>query len=142
MNANSTQLRRSRVAVTAASVALSCAMFAAQPAFAQTGDRASRNASPTTLRIAELALETSGRDLVLPSTDVGMTSVRSCEACRPVSLLLGTRSRFLLDGKATSLPALRAALAAAPQASVVVLYARGGTEITRIIATSPPVARR
>lgn len=142
MNANSTLLRGLHISVAVATIALSCAMFAAQPAAAQTSDRASRNASVTSLRIAELALETSGRDLELPSTDVGMTSVRSCETCRPVSLLLGTRSRFLLDGEATGLPALRAALAAAPQASVVVLYARGGTEITRIIATSPPAARR
>jgi hypothetical protein len=142
MNTHDAHPRGARTYATLAGLVLSCAMLAAQPAIAQTGDRASRNATPTTLRIAELALETSGRDLTLPATDVGMTSVRSCETCRPVSLLLGTRSRFLLDGEATSLPALRATLAAAPQTSVVVLYARGGSEITRIIATSPPAARR
>ncbi len=118
------------------------ALLASGFTLAQTPDRNGSKPAAAGLRIAELALETSGRDLALPSTDVGMTSVRACETCRPVSLLLGTRSRFLLDGESTNLPALRAALAAAPQASVVVLYARGGTEITRIIATSPPAARR
>jgi hypothetical protein len=118
------------------------ALVACGFAVAQTPDRNASKPVAAGLRIAELALETSGRDLVLPTTDVGTTSVRACETCRPVSLLLGTRSRFLLDGEATDLPSLRAALAAAPQTSVVVLYARGGTEITRIIATSPPAARR
>jgi hypothetical protein len=118
------------------------ALLASSLAFAQTPARNGSKVSVVSLRIAELALETSGRDLVLPSTDVGITSVRSCEACRPVSLLLGARSRLLLDGAEVGLPALRAALQAAPEANVVVLYARDGTEITRIIATSPPAARR
>ena len=128
-------------AVRRGSLALA-ALLATGLSLAQTPDRGGSKPSVTSLRIAELALETSGRDLALPATDVGTTSVRSCETCRPVSLLLGSRSRLLLDGEATSLTALRAALAAAPEANVVVLYARGGTEITRIIATSPPAARR
>lgn len=94
------------------------------------------------LRVVELAVEARAADLALPLTDVGSVSVRACTACKSVSLLTGVRARYLLDGEAVSLAQLRSALRAAPETSVVVLYARGSTEITRIIATSPAASRR
>ena len=94
------------------------------------------------LRVVELAVEARAADLSLPLTDVGSVTVRACTTCKSVSLLTGVRARYLLDGEAVSLAQLRTALRATPETAVVVLYARGSTEITRIIATSPAASRR
>ena len=103
---------------------------------------ASSAAHASGLRIVELAVEARAADLSLPLTDVGSVTVRACAACKSVSLLAGVRARYLLDGQVVSLAQLRSALRVAPDTSVVVLYARGGSEITRIIATSPATSSR
>jgi hypothetical protein len=123
--------------------ALVLALLPTAIALAQTSGSGARNSSPTAgLRVVELAVEARAAELSLPLTEVGTVTVRACETCKPLPLLTGTRSRYLLDGEAVSLPVLRRALLAAPETGVVVLYARGRTEITRIVATSSTTPNR
>lgn len=143
MNLNRAEPKARRATTRVAGLAALLALAAIDPAGAQGSAPGSRTALPSSgLRVIELAVEATGGDVALPATDIGTASVRSCPGCKPASLLIGSRSRFLLDGQPVSLPVLRAALLGAPQASVVVMHARGSTEITRIIATSPPAMGR
>lgn len=136
-------VRRTRAHSTVRSTLLLLGLLQAATASAQAPAGASRNSSPAAgLRVVELAVEARAADLSLPLTDAGNVTVRACSACKPVALLTGARARYTLDLEAVTLSQLRGALRAAPETAVVVFYARGGTEITRIVATSPAVASR
>jgi hypothetical protein len=135
--------KRMRARPLACGATLLLALLPVAAALAQTSGSGARSASPVaSLRIIETAVEALASDLSLPLTEAGSVTVRSCPTCRSVALLTGSRARYTLDGETLSLQELRRALLAAPATAVVVLYARGGTEITRIVATSPSAATR
>jgi hypothetical protein len=136
-------VRRLRARASVSCAALLLGLLHAATASAQAPAGASRSSSPAAgLRVIELAIEARAADLSLPLTDAGSVTVRACSACKPVALLTGARARYTLDLEAVTLSQLRAALRAAPETAIVVFHARGGTEITRIVATSPAAANR
>lgn len=136
-------VQRTRSHSTVHGALLLLGLLQAATASAQVPASTTRNSSPAAgLRVVELAVEARAGDLALPLTDAGSVTVRACTACKPVALLTGARARYSLDGEAVTLAELRGALRAAPETAVVVFHARGGTEITRIVATSPAAANR
>jgi len=100
------------------------------------------SAAPQSLRAVELAVETSTRDIALPAGDAGSISVTPCSGCKPLVLFTGARTRYFLDGRELPVADLRRALAGRTDASLVLLYGRGTSQITRVIAAIPDVASR
>jgi hypothetical protein len=100
------------------------------------------SAAPQSLRAVELAVETSTRDITLPAGEAGSISVTPCAGCKPLVLFTGARTRYFLDGRELPVADLRRALAGRTDASLVLLYGRGTTQVTRVIASVPDVAQR
>ncbi len=99
-------------------------------------------AATQSLRAVELAVETSTRDITLPTGESGSISVTPCSGCKPLVLFTGARTRYFLDGQELPAADLRRALAGRIDASLVLLYGRGTSQITRVIAAIPDVAPR
>lgn len=99
-------------------------------------------AAPQPLRAVELAVETSTRDIALPAGDAGSISVKPCAGCKSLVLFTGARTRYFLDGRELPVAELRRALTARSDADLVLLYGRGSSQITRVLATLPLVAAR
>lgn len=103
---------------------------------------AAAQAAPQSLRALELAVETSTRDIALPTGDAGSISVKPCAGCKPLVLFTGARTRYFLDGRELPVGELRRALAGRTDADLVLLYGRGTSQITRVLATLPVAAAR
>ncbi len=99
-------------------------------------------AATQSLRAVELAVETSTRDITLPASEAGSISVTPCSGCKPLVLFTGARTRYFLDGQELPAADLRRALAGRTDASLVLLYGRGTSQITRVIAAIPDIAPR
>lgn len=106
------------------------------------GAAAPATAAPPAIVAVEQAVETSARDLALPAGGVGVISLRPCTGCRPVSLLAGTATRWIVAGEALPFAEFSRLLAGRPATAVVVLYRGGSGEITRVIAQLPPARLR
>jgi hypothetical protein len=99
-------------------------------------------AASQSLRAIELAVETSTRDLTLPAGDAGSLSVKPCAGCKALVLFTGARTRYFLDGLELPVTELRRALTGRSDADLVLLYGRGTSQITRVLATLPVIARQ
>ena len=100
------------------------------------------HAAPQSLRAVELAVETSTRDITLPAGEAGSISVTPCSGCKPLVLFTGARTRYFLGAQELPVADLRRALAGRTDASLVLLYGRGTSHFTRVIAAIPDVASR
>ncbi len=90
-----------------------------------------------TIRAIEQAIETHAAALALPSGGVGTLVVTPCARCKPVSMLAGSGSTWMLGDRAVGFEELRRALQAYPRAPVLVFYRGAGAELTRLIAQVP-----
>ena len=98
--------------------------------------------APQSLKALELAVETSARDITLPAGEAGSISVLPCSGCKPLVLFTGARTRYFLDGRELPVAELRRAIAGPSGANLVLLYGRGSSQITRVLATLPVAAAR
>jgi hypothetical protein len=98
---------------------------------------ASVRAAPPIVAV-EQAVETSAGQLALPGSGIGAMSLQPCARCRPVSLLAGSSTRWIVGGQALPFADFSRLVALRPAAPVVVLYRKGSGEITRVIAQLPP----
>lgn len=106
------------------------------------GAVAPATAAPPAIVAVEQAVETAAAQLALPAGGVGTISLRPCTGCRPVSLLAGSTTRWIVADEALPFVEFSRLLAARPNAPVVVLYRRASGEITRVIAQLPPARPR
>lgn len=90
--------------------------------------------------ILEQAIEARASAVLLPSSANGMLVVTGCTGCAPQSLVTTARTRYLADSVPVTLAALRAALASAPGAGLVVFYDAKSREVTRVMASGPLVS--
>jgi len=90
-----------------------------------------------TIRALEQALETRGADVTLPAGGIGTVTVTPCARCKPVTMLAGSTSTWMLGDRAVAFDELRRALQSHPRAPVMVFYRGPGTELTRLIAQVP-----
>lgn len=86
----------------------------------------------------EQAVETSAGQLPLPGAGIGAMTLQPCARCRPVSLVAGSATRWIIGGQPLPFAEFSRTVALAPSAPVVVLYRAGSGEITRVIAQLPP----
>jgi hypothetical protein len=112
------------------------------PMLAATVGATAAHGAPQSLRAIELAVETSTRDIALFVGDAGSINVKPCSGCKTLVLFTGTRTRYFLDGRELPATELRRALAGQSDANLVLLYGRGTSQITRVLATLPVVAAR
>ena len=110
-------------------------LIAAGIAPAQTPAAAPRPAG--TIRALEQALETRGADVALPAGGTGTVTVTPCLRCRPVTMLAGSTSTWMLGDRVVAFDELRRALQSHPRAPVLVFYRGPGAALTRLIAQVP-----
>lgn len=95
-----------------------------------------------TIRAVEQVLETRGAAVALPAAGIGTVTVTPCDTCRPITMLAGSSSSWMLGARAVGFDELRRALLAEPRARVLVFYRGPGAELTRLVAqlrgTPPP----
>jgi hypothetical protein len=90
-----------------------------------------------TIHALEQAIETRSDAVALPSGGVGAVTVTPCAKCRPVTMLAGTASVWMLGDRPVAFDELRRALQAHPRAPVLVFYRGAGAGLTRLIAQVP-----
>lgn len=95
-----------------------------------------------TIRALEQALETRSSAVALPSAGVGTVVVTPCGNCKPISMIAGSASLWMLGERAVSFDELRRALQSHPRAPVLVFYRGPGDALTRLIARVPGMPAR
>jgi hypothetical protein len=98
--------------------------------------------SYATIKPVELAIETSGETLILPSGSVGTLVVSPCVKCAPLSLIAGARARYFIGRTAVSVEDVRRELASRTRAQVVVFYDAKSHELTRVCVSGHVVTSR
>jgi hypothetical protein len=89
------------------------------------------------LRALEQAIETRSAAVALPAGGVGTVTVTPCAKCRPVTMLAGTASVWMLGDRVVAFDELQRALASNPRAPVLVIYRGTGEALTRLVAHVP-----
>ena len=98
---------------------------------------AAGTAAPGTLgRITaiERAIETTAGSLSLPASASGALLVAPCPGCAPLSLKAVPRSEWRLGASAADFASVRAAVVAAPDTQVLVIYRSRSLELVRLVA--------
>lgn len=90
-----------------------------------------------TIRALEQAIETRSDAVALPAGGVGTVTVTPCASCRPVTMLAGTASTWMLGDRPVGFEELRRALQSHPRAPVLVFYRGPGAGLTRLVAHVP-----
>jgi hypothetical protein len=111
------------------------AVLAAGAAHSQAPAPAPRPAG--TIRALEQAIETRSAAVALPAGGVGTVTVTPCAKCRPVTMLAGTASVWMLGDRVVAFDELQRALASNPRAPVLVIYRGTGEALTRLVAHVP-----
>lgn len=88
------------------------------------------------LRVVELAVESTGAGVVLPSGPGSTLVLTPCTGCSPMSLSATPATRYAIGGVPVSLPELRRWLRTHRNADVVVLYTRDSNTLTRVLASA------
>jgi hypothetical protein len=95
---------------------------------------ASATAAPVApIRALEQALETRSGALLLPGGGVGTLTVTPCAGCRPLSLLAGATTAWMIGGRAVGFEELRRLLGANPRVPVMVFYDGRSQSLTRLV---------
>lgn len=117
--------------VAVASGTISATAARAQDAEARTDSRTDKDIG---FRIAELAIEVSGNQVLFPSGGIGNVVVTPCEGCRPVALLASSRTQYFSGDQPIRFNDLRTALVRAPAMQLVVLYDARTLELSRVLS--------
>lgn len=117
------------------------ATAAAGPARAQAPAAAPRTPAPPPMHALEQALETRSGAVILPAGGIGNVVVTPCAGCRPVSMLAGGDTLWLLGERRVGFAELQRALASGPRVPVLVFYQGPGGAVTRLVARVPEAAR-
>lgn len=118
-------------------VALLPAAVHAQPAPAPAASPARASApspAPPPIRALEQAIETHSGALLLPGTAAGTLTVTPCAGCRPLTLLAGASTTWMLGDRAVGFAELRRVLQANPRLPVLVFYRSPDLALTRLVA--------
>lgn len=118
-------------------VALLPAAVHAQPAPAPAASPARASApspAPPPIRALEQAIETHSGALLLPGTAAGTLTVTPCAGCRPLTLLAGASTTWMLGDRAVGFADLRRMLQANPRLPVLVFYRSRDLALTRLVA--------
>jgi hypothetical protein len=118
-------------------VALLPAAVHAQPAPAPAASPARASApspAPPPIRALEQAIETHSGALLLPGTAAGTLTVTPCAGCRPLTLLDGASTTWMLGDRAVGFADLRRMLQANPRLPVLVFYRSRDLALTRLVA--------
>jgi hypothetical protein len=94
-------------------------------------------ARPGTIHALEQAIETRSGAVALPAGGIGTVTVTACATCRPVTMLAGTTSTWMLGDRPVGFDELQRALRSHPRAPVLVFYRGPGAALTRLIAHVP-----
>jgi hypothetical protein len=117
--------------------ALATTLLTAAPAQSQSPGVPAR--APGVIRALEQALETRGADVALPAGGVGTVTVTPCTTCRPVTMLAGSTSAWMLGDRAVAFDEMRRALQSNPRTPVLVFYRGPGAELTRLVVRAARV---
>jgi len=90
-----------------------------------------------TIHALEQAIETRSDAVTLPAGGVGTVTVTPCATCRPVTMLAGTASTWMLGERPVGFDELQRALRSHPRAPVLVFYRGPGAALTRLVAHVP-----
>lgn len=123
-------------------LALLPAAMHAQPAPAPAGAApaasparsSSPSPAPPPMRALEQAIETHSGALLLPGSAAGTLTVTPCAGCRPLTLLAGASTTWMLGDRAVGFAELRRVLQANPRLPVLVFYRSRDLALTRLVA--------
>ncbi len=108
------------------------------PAGAAPAASAARASSPSPapppMRALEQAIETRSGALLLPGSAPGTLTVTPCTGCRPLSLLAGASTTWMLGDRAVGFAELRRVLQSNPRLPVLVFYRSRDLALTRLVA--------
>ncbi|MCU0757901.1 MAG: hypothetical protein MUF07_01705 [Steroidobacteraceae bacterium] len=97
--------------------------------------------SPTTtvaaeppIRALEQAIETRSGALLLPGGGLGTVTVTPCSGCRPLGLLAGGTTAWMIGERAVGYDDLRRVLQSNPRVPVLLFYDGRSRSLTRLVA--------
>jgi hypothetical protein len=102
---------------------------------------AARAAAPAPMHALEQALETRSGAVILPSGGIGNVVVTPCANCRPIAMLAGSETRWLLGARRVEFAELQRTLSASARVPVLVFYQGPGGALTRLVARVPEATR-
>lgn len=101
---------------------------------------AARTPAPTPIHALEQAIETRSGALLLPGGGIGTLTVTPCSGCRPMALMAGAATGWLLGERRVGFDELNRALAAGPRVPVMVFYRGSDLSVLRVVARAPAEA--
>lgn len=112
--------------------AVTCAVlvFAASVGIVAADNRSAANE----IRVTELAIETSGGEVLFPDAGLGNVVVTPCSRCRPVALLATSRTAWFAGEQRIRFNDLRTALVRKPSMQLVLFYDSRTLEMSRVLA--------
>ena len=101
-----------------------------------------RSPAAAPIQALEQAIETRSGALLLPGGGVGTLTVTPCTGCRPLNLLAGSTTTWMLGERPVAFEEVRRALAVGPRVPVLVFYRGSDRALLRLAARAPAEARR
>lgn len=98
---------------------------------------AARTPAPTPIHALEQAIETRSGALLLPGGGIGTLAVTPCTGCRPLALIAGTTTGWMLGERSVGFDELSRVLAAGPRVPVMVFYRGTDLSLLRVVARAP-----
>lgn len=117
------------------------ALSSGTAATAQSPATVPRASAPAPMHALEQAIETRSGAVILPTGGIGNVVVTPCAGCRPVAMLAGSDTRWLLGERRVGFAEVQRALAAGPRVPVLLFYQGPGGALTRLVARAPQAAR-
>jgi hypothetical protein len=88
------------------------------------------------VRVIELSREVGPRMLELPRSETGELIIRPCSACKTSRLRVDSKTQYVLGEIDVRLAEMTLYLANHPNASVVVMYPKDESVVSRLVVTS------
>lgn len=115
-------------------------LLPAAAALAQAGAPAARAPAPAPIHALEQALETRSGALLLPGGGIGTLTVTPCTGCRPLALLAGSATGWMIGERSVGFAELSRVLAAGPRVPVLVFYRGSDLALLRLVVRAPTQA--
>lgn len=103
-------------------------------ALAQAAASTPRAPAPTPIHALEQAIETRSGALLLPGGGIGTLTVTPCSGCRPLALLAGSTTGWMLGERSVGFAELSRVLATGPRVPVLVFYRGSDLALLRVVA--------
>lgn len=101
---------------------------------------ATADAASAPIRALEQAVETRSGALLLPDDGIGTVTVTPCSGCRPLGLLAGSSTTWMLGDRPVDFGRLRRVLRSGARVPVIVYYDGRNRALTRLVARVPAEA--